>query len=337
MKEEIIVEDLSKEFKVPKKIENPTFMQKLGSVFYRKWNTVQVLHDINFKINKGEFVGYVGPNGAGKSTTIKILTGVLTPSSGRVEVLGYVPHKQRYKYTYNIGVVFGHRSLLEFDIPAVDSFRLYKAIYELEKEEFNERLELFSRILKINELMHIPVRKLSLGQRMRCEIAASLLHKPKIVFLDEPTIGLDASAKDEIRNFLTKINKKEKTTIILTTHDMDDIEALCRRLIIIDKGRIIYDGDIKEVKKKYITEKTVEFDIEEIKEQSKFSELMKKFNCQKTRKHYKLKIPINNFDIPNVVEKILRYSSVTDLLVHEPRLENVIKEIYASGEAKHQH
>ncbi len=332
MPSDIVVRGLCKDFLVPVKTEHEDFFSRLKRIFYRKWKSVRVLDNVSFTVQKGEFVGYVGPNGAGKSTTMKILTSVLTPSAGSVSVLGFSPQRDRFQYTHHIGVVFGHRSLLEFDIPVIESLKLCAAIYELSKEAFSERLALFSRMLKIDELLHIPVRKLSLGQRMRCEIAASLLHKPEVLFLDEPTIGLDTLAKEEIRSFLRELNEKEHVTILLTTHDMDDIEALCKRIIIIDHGKIIYDGGLKEVKEKYIKHKTVEFDVESVKNKRSFQSVLKKVEIvEKRGEHYKIRIPLGKVDVQVVVGKILSSCVVRDLLVHEPRLESVIKEIYASG------
>src|SRR3989344_4761496 len=186
----ISVKNLKKKFKVPIKTKS-NFIHKIIEIFYKKYETKEILHGINFEVNRGEFIGYLGPNGAGKSTTIKIMTGILIPDSGKIDILGFNPSKQRYKYTFNIGAVFGHKSLLWYDIPVIESFKLYKDVYELNEKEFNERLNFFIDKLKLDKYLHIPVRKLSLGERMRCEIAASLLHNPKIVFLDEPTIGLD--------------------------------------------------------------------------------------------------------------------------------------------------
>jgi len=333
MKPIISLKNIEKDFLVPKKTKEG-FWHSVKSIFYREWQRTTILKNLSLDINEGEFVGYIGPNGAGKSTTIKILTGVLTPSKGTVEVCGFVPHKDRYRYAYNIGVVFGHRSLLEFDIPVIESFLLYKSIYELTDRAFNERMKFFSRILKIDELLHIPVRKLSLGQRMRCEIAASLLHKPKVVFLDEPTIGLDALAKEEIRDFLLKINKIEKTTIILTTHDMDDIEALCRRIIVLDDGKVIYDGTIEQLKDKYLRHKTLEFEAEKIKDAPAFKALLSKLQIMTHKgNHYSLRVDIREHDLQEILNKLLSCCEVNDLLVHEPKLEHIIQEIYSKGEA----
>jgi ABC-2 type transport system ATP-binding protein len=328
----IKVHQLVKDFKVPKKDINPSLAKKLWSIFYREWETKRVLKHISFEVKKGEFIGYVGPNGAGKSTTIKILTGVLTPTEGEVQVAGFVPYKQRYEYTYHIGVVFGNRSLLEFDIPVIDSFRLYRDIYELNPKTFQERLDLFSEILKIDQFLHIPVRKLSLGERMRCEIAASLLHKPEVVFLDEPTIGLDVLAKEEIRNFLTRINREDKTTIMLTTHDMNDIEALCERILIIDEGRIIYDGPLTEIKRKYVQWKRIEFEYHEIKNPVLLKEILKKTRVLEQRQKF-VSLEVNTLeqDVPDIIGGLLNSLDITDLNVQEPRLESVIKEIYRRG------
>lgn len=328
----IKVNHLVKDFKVPKKQLNPGLGQKVLSVFYREWETKRALKQVSFEVKQGEFVGYVGPNGAGKSTTIKILTGVLTPTEGEVQVAGFVPYKQRYEYTYHIGVVFGNRSLLEFDIPVIDSFRLYRDIYELNPKAFQERLEFFSEILKIDQFLHIPVRKLSLGERMRCEIAASLLHKPQVVFLDEPTIGLDVLAKEEVRNFLTRINQEDKTTIMLTTHDMSDIEALCDRIFIIDEGSIIYDGSLTEMKRKYVQWKRIEFEYHGVKNPLLLKEVLKKTRVlEQTQNFVSLEVNLLEQDVPEIIGGLLNSLDISDLNVQEPRLESVIKEIYRRG------
>lgn len=328
----IKVNQLVKDFQVPKKELKPGLAKKLLGIFYREWETKRVLKQVSFEVQEGEFIGYVGPNGAGKSTTIKILTGVLTPTEGNVQVAGFVPYKQRYEYTYHIGVVFGNRSLLEFDIPVIDSFRLYRDIYELDRKTFQTRLDLFAEILKIDQFLHIPVRKLSLGERMRCEIAASLLHKPKVVFLDEPTIGLDVLAKEEIRNFLTRINQEDKTTIMLTTHDMNDIEALCERILIIDEGSIIYDGSLSEIKRKYIQWKRIEFEYHEIKNPVLLKEVLNKTRVlEQTQKFVSLEVNLLEQDIQEIVSGLLNSLDIADLNVQGPRLESVIKEIYRRG------
>lgn len=318
-----------KTYRVPKKPKEG-FWQKVKSLFYRKWLTKEIIKDVSFSLKEGEFVGYVGPNGAGKSTTIKLLTGILTPTSGTIRVLGFDPVKDREKYTYNIGVVFGHRSLLEFDIPVIDSLRMFKAIYELDEKTFELRLKQFAKMLKIDELLHVPVRKLSLGQRMRCELAASLLHKPKVIFLDEPTIGLDAISKEEIRNFLKQINKEQNVTIILTTHDMDDIEALCTRLILIDDGSIVYDGALERFTERYIRHKTIEFQLAKVVKKAEYERVLKVADeVEKEGRKVVLRIDIRKHKIAPILDKLLGSARIDDLTIHSPRLEHIIKEAYA--------
>ena len=223
----------------------------IKSFFKRKKEEIIALKDISFSIKNGEIVGYIGPNGAGKSTTIKIMCGILNPTSGECIINNQVPWKDRKKYVSQIGVVFGQRSQLWWDVPPVDSFELLKDIYKIPEDKYKENLNYLSKELDIEDIIKIPTRQLSLGQRMRCEIAASLLHDPKILFLDEPTIGLDAVSKLAVRDCIKRLNKDKKITVILTTHDMQDIEALTDRIILIGKGKILYDGSFKEIKKKY--------------------------------------------------------------------------------------
>jgi len=325
----IKAKNLEKIFKVPLK-EEKTFLKNIKNIFYRKWIDKVALKNVSFEIKKGEFIGYIGPNGAGKSTTIKMMTGIISPSRGSVKVLNFNPHKDRYQYSYNIGVVFGQRRLLQYDIPVMDSFRLYKDIYELSDHDFEERINYFNRILNLKEYLHIPVRKLSLGERMRCEIAAALLHKPKVVFLDEPTIGLDAIAKEEIRSFLKEINKNEGVTIILTTHDMDDIEELCEKVIIIDKGEKVYDGSLSKLKKSIMHHKTIEVDFKKVKTDL-FNKSIKKKGIEiivQRKTYIKIRVDTSIINVPGVIKELFNSLEVIDLVVHEPKLEHVIKEIY---------
>lgn len=245
----IHVQNISKQFKISKR--EAGMKNAIKSFFKREYKTINALDEISFDIKEGEIVGYIGPNGAGKSTTIKIMCGILVPTSGECVIDGYIPWKDRKKYVKNIGVVFGQRSGLWWDVPPIDSFELLKDIYEIPKKEYEKKLAELTESLDLNEIKNIPTRQLSLGQRMRCEIAAALLHNPKILFLDEPTIGLDAVAKLSLRKCIKKINETTKLTIILTTHDMQDIEALTNRIILIGKGKILYDGGLKEIKNKY--------------------------------------------------------------------------------------
>ena len=255
----IEVSNITKTFKVVEKKSG--LKESFKSFFKRDYKIIEAIKDISFKVEKGEIVGYIGPNGAGKSTTIKILSGILTPTSGKCKICKMIPWENRKEYVKKIGVVFGQRSQLWWDIPAEDTFDLLKDIYDIEENKYQKIKEELVEKLNLKDIINVPVRQLSLGQRMRCEIAASLLHEPEIVFLDEPTIGLDAISKQLVRDFIKRINKEKKTTIILTTHDMSDIDALAKRIILIGKGKVLYDGSLKKLKenfanKKYITVKT---------------------------------------------------------------------------------
>ncbi|GFN35740.1 ABC transporter ATP-binding protein [Tepidimicrobium xylanilyticum] len=242
----IVAEDLSKSFKIPKR--NPGIINAFKNLFHREYETINALDRVSFKINEGELVGYIGPNGAGKSTTIKILSGILTPDSGKCQVLGKVPWKERVEHVRNIGVVFGQRTQLWWDLPVIDSFELLRDIYKISQNDYMKAKRELTELLDLGNFINTPVRQLSLGQRMRCELAASLLHSPSILFLDEPTIGLDAVSKLAVRKIIKELNIERKVTIILTTHDMDDIETLCSRVIVIGKGQILSDGSIYELR-----------------------------------------------------------------------------------------
>ena len=244
----IEVKHITKEYKVVKRESG--LHNAVKALFSRKYDKVRALNDISFKIDDGEIIGYIGPNGAGKSTTIKILCGILTPEKGHCIVDGYVPWKDRKNYVKNIGVVFGQRSQLWWDIPIIDSFELLKDIYGIDSRTYKQNVSELSQRLNLETILKTPTRNLSLGQRMRCEIVASLLHNPKILFLDEPTIGLDAVSKLIVRDFIKEINAEKRTTVILTTHDMQDIQALTQRVMLIGKGQILLDGSLEELKKR---------------------------------------------------------------------------------------
>ena len=229
----------------------------------RERRVVEAVAGVTFGVEAGEMLGYVGPNGAGKSTTIKMLTGILVPTSGRVSVAGLEPSRQRLELAKRIGVMFGQRIQLWWDLPLRDSFELLRHIYRVPQAPYRANLDEFVELLELEPLLAIPVRQLSLGQRVRGELAAAMLHSPELVFLDEPTIGLDVVAKQAVRQFLTRINRERGVTVLLTTHDLDDIERLCSRLIVIDHGRVIYDGALAELKRRYGTERTLVVDLEE--------------------------------------------------------------------------
>ena len=242
----IQVKNLSKSYRVSKR--NAGLLEAIKALGKRDTHTVQALDNVSFTVNDGEIVGYIGPNGAGKSSTVKILSGILTPDSGECTVNGRIPWKERKKHVADIGVVFGQRTQLWWDVPVIDSFSLLKDIYSVSDGEYKENLRMLTEALDLSELLKTPVRQLSLGQRMRCEIASSLLHSPKVLFLDEPTIGLDAVSKLAIRAFIKEINRTRGTTVLLTTHDMQDIEALASRILLIGKGHLLLDGTFEDVR-----------------------------------------------------------------------------------------
>ena len=242
----IVMENVCKTYKVAKR--NAGFKEACKALLYRKTEEIRALSDVSFTIQDGEMVGYIGPNGAGKSSTIKILSGILTPDSGSCVIDGRIPWKNRIEHVKQIGVVFGQRSQLWWDIPVIDSFELLKEIYSISKTSYNDKLEELTELLQLQELLKTPTRQLSLGQRMRCEIAASLLHSPRLLFLDEPTIGLDAVSKLAVRDFIKKLNKEHKTTVLLTTHDMQDIEAIANRVILIGRGNVLLDGSLDDMR-----------------------------------------------------------------------------------------
>lgn len=254
----ITVKNICKTFKISRR--NAGFKEAFKSLFHKDYEYIKALDNLSFTINDGEMVGYIGPNGAGKSSTIKIMSGILTPEKGECIIDNRVPWKDRVNHVKQIGVVFGQRSQLWWDVPVIDSFQLLKDIYDIPDKIYKSNLNELSALLNIETIIKTPTRQLSLGQRMRCEIVASLLHNPKILFLDEPTIGLDAVSKLAVRKFIKNINQRQKTTVILTTHDMQDIEAIANRIILIGKGRILLDGDLNSLKKQYTDTKKITID-----------------------------------------------------------------------------
>jgi len=251
----ITLSNINKTFRVARR--QAGFGRAVKALFSREYELVHALRDVSFTIKDGEMVGYIGPNGAGKSTTIKIMCGILTPDSGLYEIDGRIPWRERIAHVSKIGVVFGQRSQLWWDVPVIDSFELIRDIYKTDEKTYKYNLEELTELLDLGEILKTPARSLSLGQRMRCEIAASLLHSPKVLFLDEPTIGLDAVSKIAVRQFIKKLNSERGTTVILTTHDMQDIEALTERILFIRKGRILFDGSLAELKKHSSRRKTL--------------------------------------------------------------------------------
>ena len=319
----INVAHISKTFKVAKKQSG--FKATLKNFIKREYKYIDAIKDISFNIEEGSIVGYIGQNGAGKSTTIKILSGILIPDSGEVTIDGLTPWKDRKEYVSKIGVVFGKRSQLWWDIPADDTFSLLKDIYKIDEAKFEEKKNYLVNLLNIEDIIHVPVRQLSLGQRMRCEIAASLLHEPKILFLDEPTIGLDALSKQIVRDFIKKINKEQKVTVILTTHDMSDIEALAKRIIMIGNGEVIYDGTLKNIKQKYDHHKYIS-----VTTGTKLNKLRKKgiITQEKTSDGYNFTIDSKQIEVSNFLNYLSTKVDIKDLEIDNESLDNIIINLY---------
>jgi ABC-2 type transport system ATP-binding protein len=302
----------------------------LKSLVRRVPTEVAAVSDVTFAIDPGEMVGYIGANGAGKSTTIKMLTGILTPSSGEIVCNGFVPARDRTRYVATIGVVFGQRTQLWWDIAVVESFRLLKEIYGLSESDYRERMDLFDRILGLKAYLHQPVRKLSLGERMRCDLAASLLHRPPLLFLDEPTIGLDVVAKASVREFLQQINRREGTTLLLTTHDLSDIETLCRRVVVIDHGRLLFDGPLARLRDRILPMTSVVFDVKTLPEPEKLS--WDGLQVREVASHrYRLDIDRRTTSPAAAVKEIVNRFDVADIAIEEPQIEDVVKRIYVEG------
>jgi ABC-2 type transport system ATP-binding protein len=329
----IEVKDLRKEFK--------SYSSRTGlkgafrDLFTRNYHVLRAVNDISLTIKKGEMIGYIGENGAGKSTTIKMLTGILTPTSGEIQINGMNPHKEREKFVRTIGVVFGQRSQLWWDIAVQESFRLLKKVYKVSDQDYNEHMNHVIDTLDIGPLLDKPVRKLSLGQRMRCELAAALIHNPPLLFLDEPTIGLDVLVKLRIREFLKEINQKYQTTIMLTTHDLTDIEALCERVIMLDEGNIIYDGALHDLRRNWGEEKQIEFE---------FSFEISLVDLQKVTNHLQVEwfqgehsnvwiaqIQDEETVMSEVIGKIVAAYKIKDISIKEISTEEIIRNIYEVG------
>ncbi len=322
------VRNLSKIFRGYRREEG--LAAALKSLVRRVPTEVAAVSDVTFAIDPGEMVGYIGANGAGKSTTIKMLTGILTPSSGEIVCNGFVPARDRTRYVATIGVVFGQRTQLWWDIAVVESFRLLKEIYGLSESDYRERMELFDKILGLKAYLHQPVRKLSLGERMRCDLAASLLHRPPLLFLDEPTIGLDVVAKASVREFLQQINRREGTTVLLTTHDLSDIETLCRRVVVIDHGRLLFDGPLARLRDRILPMTSVVFDVKTLPEPEKLS--WDGLQVREVASHrYRLDIDRRTTSPAAAVKEIVNRFDVADIAIEEPQIEDVVKRIYVEG------
>lgn len=328
----IEVKNLRKEFKMNKKY--PGFKGAIKSFFSREYTVKTAVNDISFNIADGEVVGYIGANGAGKSTTIKMMTGILTPTSGSVLVNGVVPYENRQQNAKHIGVVFGQKTQLWWDLPLSETFSLLKDIYDVGEDEYKERMEFLNKTLGLEDFMLSPVRTLSLGQRMRADLAAAFLHNPKIIYLDEPTIGLDVVVKENVRKAIKEINEQFGTTIILTTHDLNDIEELCNRIIIIDAGSILYDGSLAQIKEKYGYMTNIEVQMDELIdiEQVNFIKELDEENITLSLMENKISITFNknNISTTDILGKLMAKFNVIDFTVRETSVEDIVKKIYRS-------
>lgn len=327
----IRVENLSKDFKINKKYAG--FKGAIKSFFTSEYTIKKAVDNISFEIDDGEIVGYIGANGAGKSTTIKMMTGILKPTNGIISVNVLLPYEDREKNAKNIGVVFGQKTQLWWDLPISETFSLLKDIYNVSDEDFNERMSFLKEVLELDEFFLSPVRTLSLGQRMRADLAAALIHNPKVIYLDEPTIGLDVVVKERVRKAIKEINEKYNTTIILTTHDLNDIEELCSRIIIIDKGKKIYDGEINGVKEKFGYLTTVEIQIKEeinLESFNEFNEMKDDCEFKLNFNENKLSITFNKNKISSseIIGRVMKKLSVIDFAVKETSIEDIVKKMY---------
>lgn len=323
----IEVSNLVKTYKVSQRKSG--MIGYIKDLFNPKYKELKAVDGIDFKINEGELVGYIGENGAGKSTTIKMLTGLLTPTSGQVIVDGLIPSKNRIENNKKIGAIFGQKTQLWWDLPVIESFRLIKKMYEIPEEEYRKNLNNFTKLLDLQDLLDKQVKSLSLGQKMRCEIAATFLHNPKIVYLDEPTIGLDVLVKEKIRQFIKDINKENKTTVILTTHDVKDIDEVCNRIILIDKGKIIYDGSKENFKDTYgkntvanIMVRNKKINLLEQANTESFEIIEETYNFIKVRFNHK------ETTIMKIMNEISKFCIVEDIHIKEAEIEDILKQLY---------
>jgi ABC-2 type transport system ATP-binding protein len=323
----IQVDNLIKDYK--QNVRKKGLIGSIQSLLVPEYKVKRAVENISFSINKGDMVGFIGPNGAGKSTTVKMLTGILSPTSGTININGMSPQKDRKKVAAKIGVVFGQRSQLWWDLPVADTYDLLKYIYKIPAKDYDDNMKLFDELLGLHEFISQPVRQLSLGQRMRADIAAALLHNPEIVLFDEPTIGLDVVAKEKIREFIKCINAEKDTTMLFTTHDMMDIEKTCKRMIIIDQGTIIYDGTVDQIKDRYGKDRTLIVEFAE-----KYSNISLPYGVeivqQEENKKW-LKFRKDDIQISGLISELTQKYSILDLTISEPEIEGIIREIYEGG------
>jgi viologen exporter family transport system ATP-binding protein len=322
----IEVINLSKTFRTKHKAAG--LGASMRSLFKPQYSTVEAVRGLSFEMDSGELLGFIGPNGAGKSTTIKILTGILYPTSGEARLLGYVPWKQRRQLAYHIGTVFGQRPQLWYHLPAVDTFQLFGKIYEMDDRDTKRRIDELAEAFEIRDLLETPVRKLSLGQRMRCEVAASFLHKPKLLLLDEPSIGLDVVAKQHIRDAIRDMAQRENVGVLLTSHDAGDLEALCKRVIIINHGQIVYQDKVSTLKRSFLTSKLVEVRYAGQVSTGFHIEGTETLKVAKERYGVKLSFDTHTTPTEAVLSRVTAAGQVVDITISDPPLEEVIASIY---------
>jgi len=311
-------------------VRRPGVAGTLRTLFSRDYEDKIAVEGVSFALDAGELVGYIGPNGAGKSTTIKMLTGILVPTSGAVRVAGIVPYEHRRANARNIGVVFGQRSQLYWDLPLVESFELLRAIYGIPPERYRANLGHFTDVLDMGPFLRTPVRQLSLGQRMRGDFAAAMLHDPRVVFLDEPTIGLDVVAKEAIREFIARVNRERGTTFILTTHDLADVERLCRRIVLIDRGTLVYDGEIDALRDRYGTHRTLVVTLCETPPVDRIDVAGAEVESREGDV-WRLRFDRRSVSAELLIRRVADRYCVSDLSIEEPELESIIRRIYLEG------
>ncbi|MFT5090185.1 MAG: ABC-2 type transport system ATP-binding protein [Candidatus Latescibacterota bacterium] len=322
----IVVENLVKTYRIAER--QPGLGGALRGLLHRHQRTLYALNGISFTLDQGELVGYIGPNGAGKSTTVKVLSGILVPDSGSCHVLGRVPWLERIEHVRRIGVVFGQRTQLWWDLPVVESFDLLRSIYKVPHSDYKTRLDELVSLLDLAPFLDVPVRQLSLGQRMRCDLAASLLHGPEVLFLDEPTIGLDAVSKLAVRDFIKRLNRERGTTVILTTHDMDDIEALCKRIMVIGEGTILSDGSLADLRATVSSERDLIVDLEQEGEIADPDARLIRRDGHRVH----LRFDPRRVSAPELISRITACHSVRDLFVENPPIEEIIAQLYRAQE-----
>ena len=317
--------DLRKVFR--RIVRRPGIGGAVRALFSREYEEKAAVESVSFALEPGEIVGYIGPNGAGKSTTIKMLTGILVPTSGAIRVAGLVPHEQRRANAENIGVVFGQRSQLYWDLPLRESFELLRSIYDIPRDRYAQNLRAFSDLLELERFMDTPVRQLSLGERMRGDFAAAMLHDPKIVFLDEPTIGLDILAKEAIRRFVCQVNEQRGTTVILTTHDLADVERLSSRIILIDDGRVIYDGPLERLREQYGTHRTLVVTLAE-----SYPDVVIDGATVESRDGLVVRLRFDRrISAESLVRQVIDRYRISDMAIVEPDIDSIVRRLYVEG------